>query len=103
MRTVSLAKELRVVAVAASILVALSTGAMPEAPTRVKYTTTKGDVTFDHAAHVARRETCRACHTDPGPVRKIELEHKKAHVLCVGCHLSRKAGPKACSQCHDDG
>ncbi len=90
-------------AVAASILVALSTSAMPDAPTRVKYTTEKGDVTFDHAAHVARRETCKSCHTDPGPVRKIELGNKKAHVLCVGCHLARKAGPKACSQCHDDG
>jgi predicted CXXCH cytochrome family protein len=91
-----------VVAVVASILVALTSGAMPDAPTRVKYTTAKGDVTFDHAAHVARRETCRSCHTDAGPVRKIELGNKKAHVLCVGCHLGRKAGPKACTQCHDN-
>lgn len=89
------------VAAVVSILVALSPGQMPVAPTRVTYTTAKGDVTFDHAAHLARHETCRACHTDPGPVRKVELDPKKAHVLCVGCHLERKAGPKACSKCHE--
>jgi hypothetical protein len=102
MRT-GLPRRPRLLAALASILVALTSAAMPEAPTRVKYTTKKGDVTFDHAAHVARRETCKSCHTDPGPVSKIELDHKKAHVFCVGCHLERKAGPKACSRCHDDG
>lgn len=84
---------------AAIAAVALAAG-MPEAPTRVRYTLDKGDVVFDHAAHVARRETCRSCHGE-GPVRKVELDKKAAHVLCVGCHLSRKAGPKACTQCHD--
>ena len=87
-------------ALAASILVALASGTMPEPPGRVKYTLDKGDVVFDHAAHVARRETCRSCHA-AGPARKIELDKKSAHVLCVGCHLERKAGPKACTQCHD--
>lgn len=75
---------------------------MPDAPGRVKFTSEKGDVTFDHGAHIARRETCKSCHGD-GPARKVELGNKKAHVLCVGCHLARNAGPKACTQCHDDG
>ena len=88
--------------VAASILVALAAAGMPEAPTRVKYTLErKGDVTFDHAGHVSRRETCRTCHGE-GPVRKIELDQKSAHVLCVGCHLQKKVGPKACTECHVD-
>jgi DnaJ-class molecular chaperone len=86
---------------AASILVALAAAGMPEAPTRVKYTLEKGDVIFDHAGHVARRETCRTCHGE-GAVRKIELDQKSAHVLCVGCHLKVKVGPKACGQCHID-
>lgn len=82
-------------------LAALSIAAMPEPPTRVKYTASKGDVTFDHAAHVARRETCRRCHGD-GPARKIEMEKKTAHLLCLGCHLEKKVGPKGCTECHVD-
>lgn len=84
-----------------AIVVALSLSAMPEPPGRVKYVASKGDVTFDHAAHVARRERCRTCHGD-GPARKVELERKTAHLLCVGCHAEKRAGPKACSECHDD-
>jgi hypothetical protein len=86
-------------AVFAAILVAFAAGALPEAPQKVKYTLDKGDVTFDHAAHVARREPCRTCHGG-GPVQKIELEHKSAHTLCVGCHLRLQTGPKACGACH---
>jgi flavoprotein len=82
-------------------LVALSAGAMPEPPTRVKYVASKGDVTFDHAAHVSRREACRSCHGD-GPARKIELERKTAHLMCMGCHLEKRIGPKGCTECHDD-
>ena len=83
------------------ILSALVAAGMPEAPKKVKYTLEKGDVTFDHAGHVSRREKCRSCHGD-GPVRKIELVRKSAHLLCVGCHLRVKAGPKACTECHVD-
>ena len=88
-------------AFAASILLALAASGMPEAPKSVKYTLEKGDVTFDHAGHVARREPCRSCHGD-GAVRKIGLDQKSAHLLCVGCHLQKRVGPKACTQCHDD-
>ncbi len=89
------------IALAASIVVALGVGGLPNAPGRVKYTTQKGDVVFDHAAHVARRESCRTCHGD-GSVQKVGLDKKSAHALCVGCHLRQGAGPKACMQCHDD-
>lgn len=89
------------VAVVASILIVVASGMAP-APQRVKYTSRKGDVTFDHAAHMARREGCKSCH-GAGPARKIAFDTKKAHVFCVGCHLNRKVGPKACTKCHDDG
>jgi predicted CXXCH cytochrome family protein len=82
-------------------LVALSAGALPQPPTKVKYVASKGDVTFDHAAHVARRETCRTCHGE-GPARKIELEKKSAHALCLGCHAQKRSGPRGCTECHDD-
>jgi predicted CXXCH cytochrome family protein len=93
--------EHRVNALLLTTIVALSTGAMPEPPTKVKYTADKGDVTFDHAAHVARREGCRSCHGE-GAVQKLELDKRSAHLLCVGCHATRRVGPKGCSGCHDD-
>ena len=82
-----------------ALVLALALAAAPTQPTQVKYSAQRGDVTFDHAAHVARRERCRTCHGE-GPARKIELGKKKAHVLCVGCHAAGRAGPKACGDCH---
>jgi hypothetical protein len=81
--------------------VALATGALAPAPERVKYVTTKGDVTFDHRAHTGRREACKTCHV-AGPIRKVELDKKSAHALCLGCHLTKRVGPKGCTECHDD-
>lgn len=80
-------------------LVALTLGAQP--PGRVKYVADKGDVTFDHQLHTGRRERCQSCHGQ-GPARKIELDKKSAHALCVGCHLQKGVGPKACTACHDN-
>ena len=85
----------------ASIVIALVAGGMPEAPTKVKYTLDRGDVTFDHGAHTARREKCKTCHGD-GAIRKIDLDKKSAHALCLGCHLKLRTGPKACGGCHVD-
>ncbi len=82
-----------------AVALALALAALPTPPTTVKYAVLRGDVTFDHAGHVARREKCRTCHGD-GPVQKIELGKQKAHVLCVGCHAGKRAGPKACDGCH---
>ncbi len=82
-----------------ALVVALALAALPTPPTRVTYRADKGDVTFDHAAHVARREPCATCH-GPGVVQKVELGRKKAHVMCVGCHAARRSGPKACGDCH---
>jgi hypothetical protein len=86
----------------ASILIALAVAAgLPPAPTKVKYTVDKGDVTFDHAAHVGRRERCRTCHGE-GIVQKVPLDKQSAHTLCIGCHLRLRTGPKACLECHVD-
>ncbi len=82
-----------------ALVVALALAAIPTPPQQVKYAVERGDVTFDHAAHVARREKCRSCHGD-GPVQKIALGKKKAHVMCVGCHAAERAGPKSCDACH---
>ncbi len=82
-----------------SIVLPLALAALPAAPTQVRYVTAKGDVTFDHAAHVARREPCRTCH-GTGQVQKVALGKQRAHVLCVGCHAAAKVGPKACWHCH---
>lgn len=85
----------------AATVIALAGVAMPEPPAQVKYVAERGDVTFDHAAHLARREACKTCHGD-GPVRKLELGKQRAHALCVGCHAARRAGPKGCYDCHLD-
>ncbi len=81
-----------------AVLLALAAG-MPEPPAQVKYAAEKGEVTFDHAAHLARREKCRTCHGD-GAVKKIEMGKKKAHELCLGCHGVNHKGPIACTGCH---
>ncbi len=73
--------------------------AVTDPPQQVTYTTERGDVTFDHAKHLARREKCRSCHGD-GPVQKIELDKQAAHRLCISCHAIARAGPKACGDCH---
>ncbi|HEY6099493.1 MAG TPA: cytochrome c3 family protein [Anaeromyxobacter sp.] len=84
-----------------ALLIAAALLAMPAPPGRVKYAAERGDVPFDHAAHVARREQCRSCHGD-GPARKIALGKKRAHELCVGCHALGRAGPRGCTECHAD-
>lgn len=82
-----------------ALALALALAALPTPPAQVKYVLDRGDVTFDHAAHLARREKCRTCHGD-GPVKKVALGKRKAHVLCVGCHAAGQKGPKACGDCH---
>lgn len=85
---------------ALAALVALLAGSATP-PGKVEYDVEKGLVTFDHAAHVARREKCRTCHGD-GTARKLELGKRRAHTLCVGCHAAGRAGPKACGECHEE-
>lgn len=87
-------------ALALTTFLSLAVG-MPTPPGTVEYDVERGVVTFDHAAHVGRRESCRTCHGD-GPARKVELGKKKAHELCLGCHALGGAGPKGCDECHEE-
>jgi hypothetical protein len=75
--------------------------ALSPAPRTVQLETRSfGTVELDHAAHLARRTACRACH-GPGPVTKIgRFEPKVAHERCVGCHKQEAKGPTACRDCH---
>ncbi len=74
--------------------------ALPTPPHKVVFPTRKGDVTLDHAAHLARRTPCKACH-GPGVVGKLEdWEYQRAHLVCVGCHRDGGRGPIVCSGCH---
>ncbi len=84
----------------AMIVSALTLG-MPEPPTTVKYAAERGEVTFDHAAHLSRREKCRTCHGD-GAVVKVEMNKQKAHELCLGCHGLKRKGPTGCTGCHEE-
>ncbi len=82
------------------VLLALAPGALREPPTQVKYAAAaKGEVTFDHTAHLARREKCASCHGE-GAVQKIEMGKARAHVLCIGCHGVKRKGPVGCTGCH---
>ncbi len=83
------------------VVLALATGAMPEPPKQVRYPVKRGEVIFDHAAHLARREKCRTCHGDRAAT-KLGLDKTRAHNLCLGCHWGKKQGPKTCTGCHGD-
>jgi DnaJ-class molecular chaperone len=92
-----------VLAAAAALLLASASGALPPPPQKVVFKASKGDVTFDHAAHLARRTHCVECH-GPGVVGKLEgFEMQRAHMLCVGCHRERAHGPIICKDCHGAG
>ena len=74
--------------------------AMPQPPQTVVRHTYFGDITIDHAAHLARHAKCVQCH-GPGPVRKIrKFTPKVAHERCIGCHQQVAKGPEKCAGCH---
>jgi hypothetical protein len=57
-------------------------------------------VTLDHAAHLARKASCKTCH-GPGPIQRIDhFEPKVAHDRCIGCHKQEAKGPTGCRDCH---
>ena len=75
-------------------------GALPPPPTKVTLENSFGTVTVDHAAHLARRTPCKACH-GAGPVHKIgRFQPKEAHDACRKCHVELARGPTDCKGCH---
>lgn len=89
------------VLLAIGALVAVGAGSLPSPPQRaVFHTRVFGEVTLDHAAHLARRTPCRSCHGE-GPVKKVEhLGAARAHEVCRGCHQELARGPTGCRDCH---
>ncbi len=75
-------------------------GALPPPPQTVtRETKMYGTVTFDHAAHLARRVSCKGCHGQ-GKVGEIAFTPRLAHDRCRNCHLENGRGPTACNGCH---
>jgi DnaJ-class molecular chaperone len=91
------------IALSAALLLATAPAALPAPPQKVVFKNSKGDVTLDHTAHLARRAHCATCH-GPGVVAKIEgFEMQRAHLVCVGCHRDNARGPILCKDCHGGG
>ena len=84
-----------------ALLLALGTAGLPPVPRKVVFPTRRGDVTLDHAAHLARRTSCPKCH-GPGQVGKFmdDFGMERAHLVCAGCHREYN-GPTNCTGCHD--
>jgi hypothetical protein len=81
--------------------IALWVAALP-APPKVVIRETKsfGTVNIDHAAHLARRAACSACHVS-GRVGPVKYETPRAaHEACRGCHVTVSKGPTECRGCH---
>jgi predicted CXXCH cytochrome family protein len=81
-----------------AIVLALLARELAPPPGKVMFPATNGAVTFDHPAHLERRETCRTCHGDER-IEKVLLDKERGHALCRGCHEAR-GGPTRCSACH---
>jgi c(7)-type cytochrome triheme protein len=81
-------------------------------PAKVMFSTKMGDVTFDHAKHLARVDgKCETCHTKLFPQSKDPINFKPnmhktaeaAKAACAGCHVM--GGPAFvvtgnCAKCH---
>lgn len=89
------------------VIAFVATAAMAAMPGEVKYDTKMGTVTFDHAAHKDRADSCKDCHHngmkacltchdgDKAPAAK-----KAYHQTCKGCHEESGQGPVKCTGCH---
>ncbi len=88
----------------------------PELPIRIMFTTTAGNVLFDHKIHSKEYADCTDCHHDISDEterptacgechlsKESEEAPKRAvafHKQCIGCHEDQGAGPTECSGCH---
>lgn len=97
-----------VVAFVASVAIAVAVDA--PADDKVLEGGKMGAVTFSHAKHTGKVESCEACHhkgvegelkcTSCHGVDKAAPKAKKAfHDQCKGCHKA-EGGPTKCKECH---
>jgi len=90
----------------------------PEEPIRIMFTSTGGNVLFDHKGHAsesgyglactdchhmledegAKPKTCTECHEVDGedPMKRSDAFHKQ----CIDCHKENGTAPTKCSGCH---
>jgi c(7)-type cytochrome triheme protein len=67
-------------------------------PAKVVFGTKMGDVTFDHAKHLARVDgKCETCHTKLFPQSKAPINFK------ANMHKTAIAAKTACAACHVEG
>ncbi len=63
-----------------------------------------GNVTFNHAKHLAAGAKCTACHKDEkgGAIEGFNktVSKDKAHATCWACHKKEGKGPQKCADCH---
>lgn len=108
----------RTLAVAVALGLALATAAVlaegkKEPPGPIVFETKQGNVTFDHAKHLAaNKDDCTACHDKlfkqekGGALNYKETMHKKAEAAktsCAACHVAGGASFESkgnCAKCH---
>ncbi len=72
--------------------------AADEPPEKLVFDSKMGNVTFDHAAHVAREnKECTGCHDKLFPQSRDPLNYKK------GMHKPAEASKSSCGGCHHAG
>ena len=86
-----------------ALLLAAALAAMPVPPTQVRYVVDKGDVTFDHAAHLPRvNGDCKRCHAQQ-PEAGATSYQWPAMAACTSCHNHQKDFAESrCRPCHVD-
>ncbi len=74
---------------------------------------TKNEVTavsMSHSVHESKNIECKECHhkvNNDNRIKQCAQCHKGAqgrdvmHTACMSCHLTRKAGPTMCQECHE--
>lgn len=91
-------------------------GQQKQPPAKLTFTTKNGNVTFDHAAHIAREKgDCTACHPKlfmqdaKAPLNFKANLHKTAEANMTSCGACHRAGGAAfetkgnCAKCHMKG
>lgn len=67
------------------------------APDKIVFTTKNGNVTFNHAAHVAKAKgNCQTCHASQFKEDKTAVLNYKA-----GMHKPAEASKSSCGLCHN--
>ena len=114
-----------ILAMTSMATIALAAAQAPDTVVFDKVAAKQPAVTFAHAEHVERVESCDTCHhTNKGLTAAKAAEDKACtschtealgalgtvadmsptknplHATCMGCHKEQKKGPTKCAECH---